>query len=135
MTTLEVCDRIKPDTSNICTNELPPNDNNPDRGFVTRQVPNSCTCFQFKHAKLFLAESPTKENHPPRNSESPYIVRHSTFPSPMMGYLSIGVKVSRCRHTKDRYWLFSVNPPPRNSRVSCTHIALMPPSIPKSEAV
>ena len=46
MTTLNSCNPLRPDTTNICTNEEIPN-------VPTKVVPNSCTCFGFKHSKRF----------------------------------------------------------------------------------
>nr|QBK90352.1 MAG: transmembrane protein [Pithovirus LCPAC103] len=54
MTTLISCNRLKPDTSNICTDELPSSDpKHRDKGFATRTVPNSCTCFSYNNAFTF----------------------------------------------------------------------------------
>ena len=54
MTTLETCDRLKPDTTNICTDETPnPSLKHQGKGFATRTIPNSCTCFGYKGAKEY----------------------------------------------------------------------------------
>jgi len=54
MTSLESCVPLKPDTSNICTDETPnPSVKGSGKGFVTRTIPNSCTCFSFKNALKF----------------------------------------------------------------------------------
>lgn len=56
MTSLESCEPLKPNTSNICTNETPnPSVKGRNKGFATRTVPNSCTCFGFKDAKAFAS--------------------------------------------------------------------------------